>query len=276
MGRSPLALGRASPKYAVMSTTPSLHQLIDLTGRTAIVTGGAMGIGLAIARRLHEAGANVVIADLDAAADDVADAFNDERPASAIAVRTDVGDEGDVAAMVRAAVERFGGVDVLINNAGIYPSMPFVRMDVATFRRVIDVNLIGLFLCTRAVADQMIAQGRGGRIVNVTSIDALHPSMIGLSHYDASKHGAWGLTKNVALELAQYGIWVNALAPGGIATPGVSGMPSELITAFESVIPMHRMGDPDEIATTALFMASDLSSYMTGSQIVVDGGKLLT
>jgi 2-deoxy-D-gluconate 3-dehydrogenase len=100
--------------------------------------------------------------------------------------------------------------------------------------------------------------------------------MIGLSHYDASKHGAWGFTKNVALELAQHRIWVNALAPGGITTPGVSGMPQELITAFEAVIPMHRMGDADEIARTALFMVSDLASYMTGSQVVVDGGKLLT
>jgi 2-deoxy-D-gluconate 3-dehydrogenase len=260
-----------------MDAKPSLSKLIDVTGRSAIVTGGAMGIGRAIAERLHEAGASVVIADLDLGmAEDVASALNAARPAGAVAVRTDVSNEDDVAAMVAAAVDRFGGIDILVNNAGIYPSVPFVKMDAATFRRVIEVNLIGLFLCTKAAADRMIAQGRGGRIVNITSIDALHPSMIGLSHYDASKHGAWGFTKNVALELARYGIWVNALAPGGITTPGVSGMPQELIAAFESVIPMHRMGDADEIARTALFMASDLASYMTGSQIVVDGGKLLT
>jgi 2-deoxy-D-gluconate 3-dehydrogenase len=260
-----------------MDAKPSLSKLIDLSGRCAIVTGGAMGIGRAIAERLHEAGASVVIADLElAAAEEVATALNVGRPAGAIAVRTDVSDEGDVAAMVAAAVDGFGGVDILVNNAGIYPSVPFVEMDAATFRRVIEVNLIGLFLCTKAAADRMIAQGRGGRILNITSIDALHPSMIGLSHYDASKHGAWGFTKNVALELAQHRIWVNALAPGGITTPGVSGMPQELITAFEAVIPMHRMGDADEIARTALFMVSDLASYMTGSQVVVDGGKLLT
>ena len=138
------------------------------------------------------------------------------------------------------------------------------------------MNLVGVFLCTKAAASRMVEQGRGGRIVNITSIDALHPSMVGLAHYDASKHGVWGFTKNVALELAPHRIWVNALAPGGITTPGVSGMPPELITAFESVIPMHRMGQADEIARAALFMVSDLASYMTGSQIVVDGGKLLT
>ncbi len=260
-----------------MDAKPSLSKLIDLTGRSAIVTGGAMGIGRAIVERLHEAGASVVIADLDlAAADEVASSLNAARPGGAVAVRTDVSDEDDVTTMVAAAVDGFGGVDILVNNAGIYPSVPFVEMDAATFRRVIDVNLVGLFLCTKAAADRMIAQARGGRILNITSIDALHPSMIGLSHYDASKHGAWGFTKNVALELARYGIWVNAIAPGGITTPGVSGMAQELITAFESVIPMHRMGNADEIARAALFMASDLASYMTGSQIVVDGGKLLT
>ena len=121
----------------------------------------------------------------------------------------------------------------------------------------------------------MIEQGRGGRIVNITSIDALHPSMVGLAHYDASKHGAWGFTKNVALELAPHDIQVNAIAPGGITTPGTGEMDPETMKAFETMIPMRRMGDPDDIARAALFLASDLASYMTGSQIVVDGGRLL-
>jgi 2-deoxy-D-gluconate 3-dehydrogenase len=258
-----------------MSVNPPLSDLIDLTGRTAVVTGAAMGIGRAIAERLHEAGANVVIGDLDAARDEAAASLNAMRPGSAVAVRADVSDEQDVAGMI-AAADALGGVDILVNNAGIYPSVPFVDMDAAIFRRVIDVNLVGVFLCTKAAAGRMIERGRGGRIVNITSIDALHPSMVGLAHYDASKHGVWGFTKNVALELSRYGIWVNAIAPGGIATPGASGVPQELITAFESVIPMHRMGQADEIARATLFLASDLASYMTGSQIVVDGGKLLT
>jgi 2-deoxy-D-gluconate 3-dehydrogenase len=133
----------------------------------------------------------------------------------------------------------------------------------------------------------MKQQGKGGRIINITSIDALHPSMVGLAHYDASKHGVWGFTKNSALELAADKIWVNAIAPGGIQTPGVAAMqgqagapagvdPKQAAKAFLAKIPMGRMGEPDEIGKAALFLASDLSSYMTGSQIVVDGGALLS
>jgi 2-deoxy-D-gluconate 3-dehydrogenase len=254
----------------------SLAELIDLRGRTAIVTGGAMGIGLGIVNRLHEAGANLVIADLDLeAAQGAADDLIAVRPDSALALRTDVSDPGSVQEMVSAAVERFDGLDILVNNAGIYPMVPMADIDVATFRRVLEVNLIGLFLCTKAASARMIAQRRGGRIVNVTSIDALHPSMVGLAHYDASKHGAWGFTKNVALELAPHGIWVNAVAPGGIKTPGIGEMDEETMKAFEAMIPMGRMGEPDEIGRAVLFLASDLASYMTGSQIVVDGGRLL-
>jgi 2-deoxy-D-gluconate 3-dehydrogenase len=260
----------ASPQH------PSLAELLDLTGRTAIVTGGAMGIGDGIARRLHEAGANLLIADLDqAAAQSTAADLLAGRPDSALAVRSDVSDQQSVQQMVQAAVESFGGVDILVNNAGIYPMVPLADLDAATFRRVLDVNLTGLFLCTKAASTQMIARGRGGRIVNVTSIDALHPSMVGLAHYDASKHGAWGFTKNVALELAPHRIWVNAVAPGGIKTPGTGETDAESMKAFEAMIPMGHMGEPDDIGRAVLFLASELSSYMTGSQIVVDGGRLL-
>lgn len=265
-----------------MTTTTTTQQtplqdLIDLSGRTAIVTGGAMGIGLGIVRRLHEAGANVLIADLDEAqAGAQAQALLRERPDSATAVHGDISDADSVRRVVDTAVERFGSLDILVNNAGIYPFLPFEQMDVATFRRVLDVNLVGLFLCTKAASERMIAQGRGGRIVNVTSIDALHPSMIGLAHYDASKHGAWGFTKNVALELAKHGICVNAVAPGGIKTPGATGTANEdSMKEFEAAIPMGRLGEPDDIGRTVLFLASDLASYMTGTQVVVDGGRLL-
>lgn len=134
---------------------------------------------------------------------------------------------------------------------------------------------------------QMIQQGKGGKIINITSIDALHPSSVGLAHYDTSKHGVWGFTKNVALELAPHKIWVNAIAPGGIVTPGVEklqkSMPvphgvdmGKLLETFLAKIPMKRMGEPDDIGKVALFLASDMSSYMTGTQIVVDGGVLLS
>jgi 2-dehydro-3-deoxy-D-gluconate 5-dehydrogenase len=251
-------------------------ELLDLSGRSAIVTGGAMGIGLGIARRLHDAGANVLVADLDeSAASRVAADLLARRTDSALAVGSDVSDERGVQDMVHTAVEGFGGVDILVNNAGIYPAAPLAKLDAATFARVLEVNLTGLFLCTKRASARMIEQGRGGRIVNVTSIDALHPSMVGLAHYDASKHGAWGFTKNAALELAPHRIWVNAVAPGGIKTPGTGEMDPQSIAAFEAMIPMGRMGDPDDIGRAVLFLASDMASYMTGSQVVVDGGRLL-
>ncbi len=263
------------------TTTPatqdtSLSDLIDLSGRTAVVTGGAMGIGQAIARRLHEAGASIVVADIDiGAAERAAGELAAARPASAVAACADVSDAKAVDELVHASIDAFGELDILVNNAGIFPFAPLASLDLATFRRVVDVNLTGLFLCTKAVSERMIAQGRGGAIVNVTSIDALHPSMVGLAHYDASKHGAWGFTKNVALELAEHGIRVNAIAPGGVRTPGVGEMDADTLGAFEAMVPMHRMADPDEIGRVALFLASELSSYMTGAQIVVDGGRLL-
>lgn len=270
-----MAAGTGAAKLRGMDQ--SLAELMDLGGKTAIVTGGAMGIGRGIVTRLHEAGASVVIADVaEEEAAEVA-ALLGER---ALPVRTDVTDRESVAAMVQAAVERFGALDVLVNNAGIFPFVPLVQMSEADFMRVIDVNLRGVFLCTKAVADRMIEQGRGGRIINITSVDAVHPSMVGLAHYDASKHGVWGLTKNVALELAGHRIWVNAIAPGGVLTPGVqaaqAGGQEEEVADVTETIPMGRLADPDEIGRVAVFLASDLASYITGSQVVVDGGMLLT
>jgi 2-deoxy-D-gluconate 3-dehydrogenase len=261
--------------------------LLNLQGKSAIVTGGAKGIGLAISLRLAEAGAAVTIADLDAAAVATAIAAVTKAGGKATGVNADVSQEADVQKLVAAAVKDYGSVDILVNNAGIFPSKLVMQMQKADFDKVVQVNLAGVFLCTKTAATQMIAQGRGGRIINITSIDALHPSQMGLAHYDASKHGVWGFTKNVALELAQHKIWVNAIAPGGIVTEGVKEMSSsakmpegidmaKVMEAFLAKIPMHRMGEPDEIAKATLFLASDMSSYMTGSQIVVDGGALLS
>ncbi len=259
----------------------SLKDLVSLAGSTALVTGGAMGIGEGIAYRLAEAGANVVIADLDDEAAAAAVAAYQAKGWSAAAVHLDVADPESVGAAIAFAVETYGSLDILVNNAGIYPQKLVMEMTPDDFDRVIAVNLRGVYLMTHVAAAQMIKQGKGGRIVNVTSVDALHPSMTGLAHYDASKHGVWGFTKNVALELAEHNIRVNALAPGGISTPGVAklsggGQADEsVIKAFEAKIPMHRFGEPDDIGRAALFLASDLSSYMTGAQVVVDGGVLL-
>ena len=262
----------------------SITDIMNLSSKTAIVTGAAMGIGKGIALRLHEAGANVVIADFneEAATATVAE-LNALRPDSAIAVKTDVSQSADVTNLVAKTVEAFGSIDILVNNAGIYPFQPLSVMTEDNFMKVINVNLRGCFLTIKFVSEQMIAQGHGGKIVNITSIDALHPSSVGLAHYDSSKHGLWGFTKNVALELAEHKIWVNAVAPGGITTPGATptdpaiaeAMKAQVAT-FLAKIPMHRMGEPDDIGKAVLFLASDLSSYMTGEQIVVDGGALLS
>jgi len=262
------------------------NKLLDLTGKTTIVTG-AVGIGYGIINRLAEAGANVLVA-----------ARNEEEINKTVTemtakgykvkgVKTDVSIEPDVKKMVETAVTDFGSLDILVNNAGIYPSIPVHQMTLEDFDKVLSINLKGVFLCSKYASEQMIKQRKGGKIINITSIDALHPSMVGLAHYDASKHGVWGFTKNLALELAPHKIWVNAVAPGGIATPGVQKMQAAMPTpqgvdmakvleAFMGKIPMHRMGEPDDIGKVVLFLASEMSSYMTGSQIVVDGGVLLS
>lgn len=261
--------------------------LLDLSGKVAIVTGGAVGIGLGIVNRLAEAGASVMIADRSP--EDSQKAVSDltNKGYKVKATTTDVSSEDDVKRLTLETVQAFGAIDILVNNAGIYPNIPLSKMTSEDFEKVINVNLEGVFLTTKYVSEQMIKQGKGGKIINVSSIDALHPSMIGLAAYDASKHGLWGFTKNTALELAQHKIWVNAIAPGGIVTPGVAKMqssapaasgvdPKAMIEAFMAKIPMHRMGEPDDIGKVALFLASEMSSYMTGSQIVVDGGVLLS
>lgn len=265
-----------------------ISRLLNLSGKTAIVTGGAGGIGLGIANRLSEAGANVVIANRNQEeAEKVAsDLSNKGRIIRA--VKADISLEEDVKNLVIETVKLFGAIDILVNNAGIFPCVPVAQMTLEEFEKVINTNLKGVFLTTKYISEQMIKQGKGGKIINITSIDALHPSMVGLASYDASKHGVWGFTKNVALELAPHKIWVNAIAPGGINTPGVAKMQSnapkpenpidqtKATEIFLSQIPMHRMGEIDDIGKVALFLTSDMSSYMTGSQIVVDGGYLLT
>src|SRR3989338_4508150 len=184
-----------------MNQSP-LRQLIDLKGKTAIVTGGAMGIGFGIAYRLAEAGANVVVADLNQEAGIKAVAELAGKGWKAAFIKTYVADEKQVKKATDFALKTYGGIDILVNNAGIYPIIPVMRMKPAYFEKILAVNLKSVFLFTKSAAEAMITQGRGGKIINITSIDALHPSSVGLAVYDASKHGLWGFTKNTALELA--------------------------------------------------------------------------
>ena len=259
----------------------SIQELLDLSGQVAIVTGGAKGIGQGISYRLAEAGAKVLIADLDLEAAQATAQTIVDKGWAAVASKVDVSSEADIKTMVESCVQQFGSVDILVNNAGIFPPVPIAQLASDLFEKVMHVNLRRVFLATKYAGDAMKSQG-SGNIINITSIDAIHPSMIGLAHYDASKHGVWGFTKNAALELAEHNIRVNAVAPGGIQTPGVAAMQGggpadpEAIKAFMAKIPMHRMGRPDDIGKVVLFLASTMSSYMTGEQIVVDGGALLS
>lgn len=273
-------------------TTPSLaattpFEVFDIRGKVAAVTGGAMGIGFGIVRRFVEAGADVLIADRDAAAAEAA-VGRLRGPGRAVATGIDVSadDAGDQ--LVTRAVEAFGGLDILVNNAGIYPFVPLLQLPTALLDRVLNVNLRGLMLVSQAAARRMVEQGQsgrtGGRIINIASVDAIHPSMVGLAAYDASKGGVVMFTKSLALELAPHGILVNAIAPGGVETEGVQAMrgalgggaPQEaMVQAATAGIPLGRMAQPDEIATVAWFLASPAASYVTGATIVVDGGMLL-
>jgi 2-deoxy-D-gluconate 3-dehydrogenase len=263
------------------SAVPSIAQLFDLSGKTAIVTGGALGIGQAIARRLAEAGAAVVIADINIeAAKTTADEIASRR-AKAFALRADASRVEDAQATVRQAVERFGRLDILVNNAGIFPFTPVLDLPEAQWDRVLDLNLKGAFFHAQAAAKQMIAQGSGGAIVNIASVDGLHPTGA-LAHYDASKAGLIMVTKSLAKELGPRGIRVNAIAPGGVQTPGAMAASASVPAASGEPtanpmagIPLGRMAQPDEIATVALFLASPAASYMTGSLVVADGGLLL-
>lgn len=254
----------------------------DLSGKNAVVTGGAMGIGRGIVTRFLEAGARVVVADLDGeAAATVAKGTAGQGRAVSVAVDAGADDAGE--AMVSACIDAFGSIDILVNNAGIYPMSPMLETTQELFDRVYRVNLRGLAFASKAAAARMIEQGGGGKIVNIASIDAFHPSMVGLAAYDASKGGVVMLTKALALEFGPHGIHVNGIAPGGITTEGSSaplgGMTEEQMGAlteeFISHIPLRRMGAPDDIAKVAVFLASSASDYMTGETVIVDGGRLL-
>jgi len=273
-------------------TSPNKYEpisaLINLTGRRAVVTGGASGIGFAISCRLAEAGATVLVADKDGEAAQKASQELKDYGYKTVFAQCDVSREEEVKTMVGTAIEKMGGIDILVNNAGIYPQILLEKMTGGDFEWVTSVNLKGTFLCSREVSMKMIEQRKGGCIINIASIDSFHPSSKGLSAYDASKGGVLMLTKSLALELGQHNIRVNAIAPGGIMTPGaISRIRGESSTEQEKAqlkelkrfmarMVLGRMGEADDVARVTLFLASDLASYMTGSIITVDGGYLIS
>lgn len=256
--------------------------MMNFQGKTVVVTGGAKGIGFAITRRFAEAGANMVIADIEEDGANKVESLAKEYEVEGMFVRTDVSDEGEVKKMVEEVLGKFGKIDVFVNNAGIFPSVPALEMDTETWDKIQAINLRGVFLTSREVGKHM-KENKHGVFVNIASIDALHPSAVGLGAYDASKHGVWGFTKNFALEMAEYGVRVNAIAPGGVQTEGVEEVTQGQVKAIgedntEAApidAPMGRFAYPDEMATVAVFLASNAASYMTGEIVVVDGGMLL-
>ncbi len=264
-------------------TTQTIAQLFDLTGKGAIVTGGAMGIGQGIACRLAEAGASVMITDIDlGAANRTVEQIN-ARGGRAHAIHADVSVAADAKKVAKTTVTAFGSLDILVNNAGVYTFSPVLETSEEIWDRHLDVNLKGLFFYSQAAAQEMIKAGRGGKIVNIASMDAIHP-LGQLAHYDASKAGVVMVTKSLALELAPYNILVNAIAPGAINTPmarasvpAIGWEPGEVMKKEALVrFPLGRWGEPDDIAKVVLFLASAAADYMTGSLLLVEGGYLLT
>jgi len=240
-----------------------------LDGHVALVTGGAQGLGLAIATRFVDQGARVVLADLDLEqAQEAAAGLGD----AASAVRADVADPDDVAAMVQAPFERFGRLDVLVNNAGITRDATIRNMSLEDFRLVVDVHLQGTWLGTKEAFARFREQGEGGRIVNMSSVSG-KVGNFGQTNYSAAKAGIVGLTKAAAKEGARHGIRVNAVMPGLIRSAMTEAMPQEAWDSKMAEIPLGRAGEPDEVANAALFLASDLSSYSTGIVVEVNGGR---
>ena len=267
-----------------VALTP-LADLWRLDGRRAIVTGAARGFGAAIARRLAEAGARGAVADrrgdeADAAAARIAA----ETSADCCGCRVDVSDEDSVAALFEAVERRWGPVDLLVNNAGVFSNYYAADMPRDEWARILDVNVTGTFLCSQAAARSMSPRG-AGVIVNVASVDALAPSAEGLLHYTTSKHAIAGLTRSLAMELAPAGIRVNAVCPGAAMTEGAielvtAGAPAgiDLEAQWAGIVdrtPLGRLCEPDEIGRAVVFLASDMAEFVTGVLLPVDGGILV-
>jgi 3-oxoacyl-[acyl-carrier protein] reductase len=240
---------------------------MTLKDKIAIVTGAGQGIGLGIAKKLAQQGCNVIIADLS---EEKATQVAQELQAlgvKTLAVKCDVSNKSDVDSMATKVKQEFGSVDILVNNAGIYPFKAFAEMAEADWDKIMNINLKGNYIVTQAILTLL---KDGGKIVSISSVASML-GMAGLSAYCASKAGMNGLTRALAIELAPRKITVNAVAPGAVNTPGAAAS-DEVKQQTLAVIPLKRMGEPEDIANLVAFLASDEASYITGQVIAIDGG----
>ncbi len=247
----------------------------NLKGKVAIITGARRGMGKSHAIKLAKAGAKVVVSDISEEDCEIVVKEIEKEDGEALAVKCDVSKKKEVEEMVKKTVEKFGKIDILVNNAGICQFKPFLELTEEEWDRTLDINLKGYFLCAQAVAKEMAKQ-KTGVIVNIASIamGQVGIGMTTLTHYCASKGGIVGLTEALAVELAPYNIRVNAIAPGMIETPMIAPVKENPEQEKEMLkqVPMGRAGKPEEVSNLVLFLASEQSSYITGSTVVVDGG----
>jgi len=246
----------------------------SLKGRSVIVTGASKGIGRGIARRFALAGCRVLVVsrkiqEAQRVADEIVAADGTAR-----AFEADVTRQADMRAMADAAREKFGAIDVLCANAGIFPASPLSTMTEADFDAVMATNLKGNFLAVSACLPAM-KDKKGGRIILTSSITGPVTGYTGWAHYGASKAGQLGFMRTAAIELAPYGITVNAVLPGNIATEGLADLGEDYVRAMEASVPMRRLGSVTDIANAALFFATDEAAYITGQSLVIDGGQIL-
>ena len=248
--------------------------MIDLSGKSAVVTGGSRGIGRAIVTRLAEQGADVCFSFLrdQAAADGVAAAVT-ALGRHALPVQADVTDPAAAEALIKAATCEFAKIDILVNNAGITRDDLIMRMSTEAWREVLETNLFGAFYTLKAVTRPML-KARGGRIINITSVSG-QAGQTGQANYSAAKAGLIGLTKASARELASRGITVNAVAPGFVLTELTKDLPPELQAQITDRTPLGRFGTPEDISAAVCFLASDEAAYITGQVLAVDGGLVM-
>ena len=247
---------------------------MNLTGKVALVTGASRGIGQAAAIELAKAGADIIVNFIgnEAVAQETVEAI-EALGRKAIKIKANVGDADDVQAMVDEAYATFGHIDILVNNAGITRDGLLIRMKDSDWDEVLNINLKGVYLVTKAVAKLMVKQ-RTGRIINMTSVSGVTGN-VGQANYAAAKAGVIGFTKTCAKELAARGITVNAIAPGFIETAMTDVLPEKIKEGIAATVPLGRMGQPEEIAGVVTFLASDFASYITGQVLNVDGGMVM-